>query len=147
MPLRTSEEPPKNIYVSLPEVTALDASSGADLVGRNLIQADRVSLNASSGSDIQVELSADEVDADTSSGADIKLSGKANLLYANASSGSDIKATNFEASVCHADASSGADISIHVTESLVADASSGADIRYSGDAKVETKKSASGSVP
>ena len=86
------------------------------------------------------------MEADCSSGADIKVSGRANLLYADASSGSDIKAQDLEAKVCHANASSGADIRVYVTGSLTADASSGADIHYSGDAQVETRKSASGSV-
>ena len=81
-----------------------------------------------------------------SSGADIRVSGRANLMYADASSGSDIKAQDLEVKVCHAHARSGADIKVLVTESLMADASSGADIHYSGDPRVETKKSASGSV-
>lgn len=136
----------KKVYVSLPEVTLLHASSGADLRGQGVIEAEKVRLDASSGADLRVELNADEVEADCSSGADIKVSGRANLLYADASSGSDIKAQDLEAKVCHANASSGADIRVYVTGSLTADASSGADIHYSGDAQVETRKSASGSV-
>ena len=115
----------KNVYVTLPKVTALESSSGADL---------------------HVEVVAGEVSADASSGADIKVSGQADVLYADASSGSDIKAQDLIVKRCNADASSGADISVNVSESLVADASSGADIRYTGEASVETKKSVSGSV-
>jgi hypothetical protein len=136
----------KKIYVSLPDITGLESSSGADLVGKSVIKSDKISLNASSGSDLRVELSADEVDANTSSGADIRLSGEANMLYANASSGSDIKARDFNVQTCRAHASSGADISVNVSESLTADASSGADISYTGEAKVQMKKSVSGNV-
>lgn len=136
----------KNIYVTLPEVTALSSSSGADLNGKGVIEAGKVRLNASSGADLRVELNADEIEADCSSGADIRLAGRTNLLYVDASSGSDIKAADMETRVCNAQASSGADIRVYVTESLTADASSGADIRYSGDASVESRKSASGSV-
>lgn len=136
----------KKVYVSLPDITGLESSSGADLLGKSVIEADKISLNASSGSDLQVEISADEVDANTSSGADIRISGEANMLYANASSGSDIKARDFNVQSCHADASSGADISVNVSESLIADASSGADISYTGEATVQIKKSVSGSV-
>jgi len=75
-----------------------------------------------------------------------KISGEANLFYADASSGSDIKAREFLVKICHADASSGADIAVNVSESLTADASSGADISYTGEAAVQKKKSASGSV-
>lgn len=136
----------KKIYVTLPKVTALSASSGADLTSRGVIKVDNISLDASSGADLNVELNADEVEADTSSGADIRLSGEGNLLYAGASSGSDIKAQDFLVKICHANASSGADIKVNVSESLVADASSGADIRYTGEASVQKKKSVSGSV-
>lgn len=136
----------KNVYVTLPEVDALKSSSGADLVAQTLIRSDKITLDASSGSDIEVEVLARQVEADASSGADIKVSGKTDSFYADASSGSDIKARRLEAKTCNADASSGADISVNVTEELTADASSGADISYSGEPKVNTKKSVSGSV-
>ncbi|MCR9262627.1 MAG: DUF2807 domain-containing protein [Flavobacteriaceae bacterium] len=136
----------KKIYVSLPEITALESSSGADLIVQNVIEVQKIELDASSGSDLQVELVADEISAEASSGADIKISGKANMLYADASSGSDIKARELTTIKCNADASSGADISVNVTESLIADASSGADISYTGEASVQKKKSVSGSI-
>ncbi|WP_420319751.1 head GIN domain-containing protein [Flagellimonas sp.] len=136
----------KKIYVSMPEVTGLKSSSGADLIAQNVIESEKIELDASSGSDLRVELVAEEVSADASSGAGIKISGKTNILYADASSGADIRARELLTKKCNADASSGADISVNVSESLIADASSGADIRYSGEASVETKKSVSGSV-
>ena len=136
----------KNVYVTLPEVTALSTSSGADLIGQNKISTSKIVLDASSGSDLEVEVEANEVSADTSSGADIKISGKTDLFYADASSGSDIKARGLIAKRCTADASSGADISVNVSETLTADASSGADISYTGDATVQKRKSVSGSV-
>ncbi len=136
----------KNVYVTLPVVDALETSSGADLIAQNTITSDKIELEASSGSDLEVEVDASEVVAETSSGADIKVSGRTEMLYADASSGSDIKARGLLAKRCNADASSGADISVNVSESLVADASSGADISYTGEASVQKKKSVSGSV-
>lgn len=136
----------KNVFVSLPKVTALETSSGADLTAQNVIKADKIELEASSGSDLQVELTASEVTADASSGADIKVSGTTDMLNADASSGADIRARDLLAKRCTADASSGSDISVNVSESLVADASSGADISYTGEASVQKKKSVSGSV-
>lgn len=136
----------KNVYVTLPDVSSLSTSSGADLIAQNTISADKIELDASSGSDLEVEVDAQEVIAETSSGADIRVSGSTEVLYADASSGSDIKARGLVAKRCNADASSGADISVNVSESLVADASSGADISYTGNASVQKKKSVSGSV-
>ena len=136
----------KKIYVTLPEITALRTSSGADLITRERIEADEISLDASSGSDLRIQLNADMVYADTSSGASIRISGAANTLYADASSGADIRAGEFEVKTCEADASSGADIRVNVSEQLVADASSGADIKYTGEASVKKNNSVSGSV-
>lgn len=136
----------KKVYVSMPNITGLESSSGADLIATNVIETDKIKLNSSSGADLKLEVKADEVSADASSGADIRLSGETNVLRVDASSGSDIKARDLLSKTCNADASSGADITVSVSESLVADASSGADIKYSGDANVQAKKSASGSV-
>lgn len=136
----------KNVYVTLPEITVLESSSGADLIVQNEIKTGKLDLEASSGSDLEVEVIATEIEADASSGADIKISGKTEVLYADASSGADIKARSLLAKRCNADASSGADISVNVSETLTADASSGADISYSGDPQVSKKKSVSGSV-
>ncbi|WP_276390000.1 head GIN domain-containing protein [Eudoraea chungangensis] len=136
----------KKIFVTLPEITGLYASSGADLVANGIIEADKITLNASSGSDLNAEIMADEANADTSSGADMRLSGEAISLQASASSGAGINAKNLIVQNCKANASSGADISVNVSESLVADASSGADIRYTGEASIQAKNSVSGSV-
>jgi len=59
----------KKIYVSLPEITVLESSSGADLIGQNEIKANKLDLEASSGSDIEVEVVASKIEADASSGA------------------------------------------------------------------------------
>ena len=136
----------KKIYVSLPEITGLYASSGADLIANNNIEADKITINASSGSNVKAEITADQASVDTSSGAGIRLSGEALSLNADASSGANINAKNLKVQNCKANASSGADISINVSESLVADASSGANIGYTGEANLQAKKSVSGSV-
>ena len=136
----------KNIYVSLPEITSLRSSSGADLEAQNVIEAEHLTLDASSGSDIDLEVVAQEINASTSSGADITITGTTDVLHADASSGSDIRASNLKAKTCNANASSGADIDVNVSESLVADASSGADISYTGHPHLTTSKSVSGSV-
>jgi hypothetical protein len=136
----------KKIYVTLPEITSLESSSGADLSVTETITATDLNLHASSGSDLSIEVEAQDITAHTSSGADIRISGKTQHLKADASSGSDIKAQELLAETCNAEASSGADISVNVSEKLVAVASSGADVKYTGDASVESTKSAAGSI-
>jgi hypothetical protein len=136
----------KKVFVSLPEITALESSSGADLIVQNAIEAEQIKLSASSGADIKVELTADEVRADASSGSDIRVSGETNNLFASASSGANVQAGELLSKICEADASSGGNVSVNVSESLVADASSGGDVSYTGEASVQKKNSVSGSV-
>ena len=136
----------KKVYVTLPQITMLKSSSGADLESLDPITASDIELSASSGSMISLQLDAEQVDADASSGADIKIKGTADELFADASSGANIRARDFEVRVCDAGVSSGANISVKVKEDLTADASSGGNIIYDGDPSVKKNKSDSGNV-
>jgi len=136
----------KKIYVSLPEITALKSSSGAHLRSENLVNSDRLEVDGSSGAQLQIKLAANDLDIDASSGANLNLSGQADHTEADVSSGGLINAKDLLTKSCNAEASSGGNLKIQVSEVLVADASSGGNIGYSGDAKVEKKKSLSGNV-
>ncbi len=137
----------KKVHVTFVNLNSIEASSGADVISNSIIRAEKLTLDCSSGADLEVEVVSKELYVETSSGADIEVSGKASTLYANASSGSDIDARKLKAISCNAKASSGADITVNVKENLDAKASSGGDIRYYGDPVSVTKKdSSSGSI-
>lgn len=136
----------KKIYVSLPEVTALKSSSGAHLNTKNTLETDKLEIDSSSGSNLNVEFVAGDVDIDASSGANLNLLGEAKVAYIDVSSGGNINARQLDTKTCHADASSGGNLSVSVSESLTADASSGGNISYSGQASVQSKKNLSGSI-
>lgn len=123
----------KKVHVTYVNLTEVGASSGADVIGNSVLRGERITLDSSSGADLEVEVNAKDVYAESSSGADLKVSGKATSLSANASSGSDIKARDLEVLTCTADASSGADITVNVKERLDGEASSGGDIKYYGN--------------
>ncbi|UOB18055.1 head GIN domain-containing protein [Abyssalbus ytuae] len=130
----------KKVIVTLPNITRLETSSGADLETTHAIKSDRIELHSSSGSDINVIVNADEVDCSSSSGSDIRVSGTAGIVYASASSGSDIKAGELKAKKVIAKASSGADITVYASEEIESSSSSGGDVHSYGDAKVTKKK-------
>lgn len=136
----------KKIHVSLPEVTALKSSSGAHLRAENSIKSDRLEIDGSSGALLQLELTVSNLEIDASSGANLNISGDADRAEVDVSSGGNINAKDLRTKTCMADASSGGNLKIQVTESLTADASSGGNIGYSGEPKVQKKKSFSGSV-
>lgn len=115
------------VYVTLPALNALDASSGS--------QARASGVNA--GNFV----------VDASSGANVDISGRCRSLTIDVSSGADVEAADLECESATADASSGASAEIFASESVIADASSGASIRiYGGPDKVNTDTSSGGGV-
>lgn len=136
----------KKVYVSLPEVTALNSSSGAHLNAEESIKADKLEIDSSSGSILEIEVIAGDLDIDASSGANLDISGRANTLYVDGSSGANINAKDLQSKTCDADASSGSNVSVNVSDRLTADANSGGNIAYAGDPTVKKNKSVSGSV-
>jgi len=136
----------KNVFVSLPHISALKSSSGAQLTAQNTITSNALTLKASSGSILHAAIAVKELELDASSGANINIQGKANDVLIDGSSGANINAKKLLATHCNAEASSGANVSVHVSQALTADASSGGSISYAGDATVMKNTSVSGSV-
>ncbi len=132
------------IEVTLPALSGIDASSGAD-VRANALTSTELDLSASSGANIEVtEATLGLVRVESSSGADVDISGTADSIEAEASSGADIDAENLVASSATANVSSGADASVHATESIKAEASSGGSISVHGNPAERDVDSSSG---
>lgn len=101
------------VRVTMPDVEALSASSGADLTATGL---DSASLSLAA-----------------SSGADLRVSGRCGTFAANASSGSDIHAQSLRCENGSVDVSSGADARVYASGRLNVDASSGGGVIAHGD--------------
>jgi hypothetical protein len=134
----------RKAYVTINELQAISASSGADVHSENTLQGENLNVSASSGSDVYIDVFYKNFDIDVSSGSDAKLSGKVKRLKAEASSGSDIKAKELKTQICKAHASSGSDIAVSVADELYAHASSGGDIRYYGNPEISDIEESSG---
>lgn len=135
----------KKVYVSLPVIEKIMASSGADIVTENgSLSVKDIGVKASSGSSIKLDVDANEIHSDCSSGADILLRGTAKTLYAEASSGSDIEAKELETESCEVRVSSGADVAVNTKKSLTAKASSGGSVKYKGNPEVVSQEKSSG---
>ena len=137
----------RKAYVTVEQLGMIDASSGSDVRSENTLKGDDMEIEASSGSDVYLDLVYKNVSLKTSSGSDAKLTGKAKYFTASASSGSDIVARDFETEKCKVKASSGSDATVNVSDELIAKASSGADIRYYGNPRTkDTEESSGGDV-
>ncbi|WKD86158.1 hypothetical protein KCTC32516_01517 [Polaribacter huanghezhanensis] len=137
----------KKIYLSAPNINAIKATSGSDVVTENTIKAAIFDVHVSSGADARIAINADTVSSSASSGADLRLKGTTNYFTAKATSGSSIRAYGLESKNATVKVNSGADIDVFAIESLTAKASSGGDIDYRGNPKkIDKKKSSGGSI-
>lgn len=135
------------VYVSIPNITSISTSSGADVESINSLEFKDLKIDTSSGSDVELSLQGENLTCNSSSGSDIKLSGKVMHLDVDASSGSDIDATKLKADHVEAGVSSGADIDVYASQSISASASSGGDITcYGNPVDKNISKSSGGDV-
>ncbi len=135
------------VSVTAKILEALDASAGSEVKGRNQFSGSEFRLNASSGSEVKIDVVYDKIKADASSGSEIHLKGKTRLLEVTISSGSQIDACDLVADIVRADASSGGQACVNAVSELHANASSGGDIDYTGSPKsIDVNKSSGGRV-
>ena len=135
------------VTVNMPIINDLKASSAAQISSTNILKSNTFEADASSGSDINVDVEAENISLQTSSGSEITANGKAIKLNTNSSSGSGIDTKKLLANEIVAKASSGSTIDVSPILSLKAKASSGANINYHTTPKSITKEeSSSGSV-
>lgn len=121
------------VYVTLPALTALTASGGSDVRADAPLSGDELTIVASGGSDVALDLAVDTLTATASGGADTTLSGTARAARLQASGGSDLDASRFSVGEANIEASGGSDVSITVNDRIVANASGGSDVTYRGD--------------
>ncbi len=112
------------VEVSLPALSGLDVSSGAEAIAEN-VDAGRFDIEASSGGYAEA-------------------SGKCETLEADASSGGSVEADKLECRVVFAEASSGGSIDAYASEEADGDASSGGSITIEGDPENRSKDTSSG---
>lgn len=133
----------KKVTVIYVDIDAVQASSGAKLIGPTELVSNNLDLKASSGAQMDLIVLAKELTAQASSGGTITLRGQARNFGSKASSGSSIDAKELKAIYCTSRASSGGSISLNIERSLDAKASSGGEIKYQGEPEVVTQNTSS----
>ena len=134
----------KNIYVLMPKITKIKASSASSVVSTSVIKSRDLELEASSAGSIEIEIVSENLEIDTSSGAQIIVKGKAVNLDIEASSGAYSNTENLISKDARLKASSGATIKVNTINKLDAKASSGASILYKQSPNNLTIKESSG---
>jgi hypothetical protein len=122
--------------VTLPTLTRVRTSGGADVRGQGTITGDNLELRTSGGGNISLDIQYDAIDARSSGGSTMHLSGSANRGILSSSGGS--RQNNEDLAVKDAELRSGggSTLNVGVVEELSARASGGSDIRYEGNPRV-----------
>lgn len=131
-------------YLTFRQLKSIEAGSGADVTAPGRLDFGNLSLAASSGSNVKLDLKANDLSLEVSSGADATLRGSARTVSVRVSSGAQLDAEQLTAEVCNAQASGGADASVYATKELRLQASGGADLHYTGPARVVSQQKSGG---
>ncbi len=123
-------------YVSFKTLVKLHASGGADVTVKGSMDVASLEMKFTSGSAFGGKVTAKELTIEQSSGSDINMSGSAAKLKVDVSSGASFKSYDLAVDYCDAKASSGGDVKITINKELNAKANSGGGIRYKGAALI-----------
>lgn len=133
-------------YVSFKIMEKLQASSGASVDAKNILNLAYLEMHLTSGSQFTGEVKIGEMTVDQNSGSEINITGSVEKIKVDLSSGALFKGYDLNAEYCEAKASSGGEVRINVNKELAAKASSGGGIKYKGNASIKDLNVSSGGV-
>lgn len=137
----------RKVYVTFVKIDELTASSGSSVESKELIKFKNISIKASSGASVDINMKSMSTDLRASSGASIDVKGNTGELTVKSSSGSDIDCDDLMSMNCNVSASSGSSCDVYAKKSIQAKASSGASIDFYGKPTDKNiSKSSGGSV-
>jgi hypothetical protein len=136
-----SEGPKLTSRISVPALTELEASSGADVDAKGM-SGQYLVVGASSGARLAIdEVNGEDVSASASSGARLDASGTCGRIDASVSSGGRLNLARLECEDVSVDASSGGQAEVFASASVDAEASSGGNVDVAGgpnDIEIDT---------
>jgi hypothetical protein len=118
----------------------IDASSGSMVKGKFNIS-NSTTVEATSGSDIKININSKNFAFKGSSGSNTSFDGQAEMASFDISSGALCKAEDLKANMVDAESSSGSNLSVNASNKLKAKASSGGMIKYKGNPEITSNVS------
>ena len=135
-----------NVYITLPIIKELHASTSAEIKSMTIWKVDELDLSASTSGEIEIEVNANQLNTKASTSGEITLKGTANSLYTRATTSGEIKATELEAQQVSAQASTSGEIKIYVTKKLEYNVSTGGEIHYKGSPLLNGRANGNGKI-
>lgn len=119
--------------VYYPAFSHLQANSGATIRAQMLVKADRLSLQATTGGSIALEVDTERLFATAQTAGSLRLGGKSQLLIADVTGGARLEAFELLSNNVELRANAGAMADILALESANLKANTGATVRYKGN--------------
>jgi hypothetical protein len=136
------------IFVSLPELTAVDLAGSGNVIAKNKISTDNINLSVSGSGDILFEnLQSTSAKLNLAGSGDMDITGnaKTNLAISIAGSGS-IKASNFETQNVDVDISGSGSAKVYALGKLNTNIVGSGSVRYKGQPLINANTVGSGST-
>ena len=135
------------IWITMPEVEALNVSGSGDILAETSINTDELELKVSGSGSINIsELNADEIGAAISGSGDLKLAGSADEMELRISGSGSVYAEGLKVNECGIKISGSGSCKIDVTGELDASISGSGKVTYYGNPQIDARVSGSGKV-
>lgn len=120
-------------YVTFVKLDEIDISGAVKLIAESKLSFNKLMLEGSGASDIEMELSAERIEADLSGASELNLIGSVSNIELECSGASKIYAADLESESVRLDLSGASYIEVFAKESLIIDASGASSVRYKGN--------------
>lgn len=127
---------PMRVYVTVPGIKGIDASSAASVTSDDIWEAPELELEASSAANIRLAVNTRVLDIDLSSAAHLTVKGEARQLEAEVSSAAHLNAQELVAQEADIEVSGAAAASVYVEKEIKYEVSGAAKLSYKGNPQV-----------
>jgi hypothetical protein len=121
------------VYLNFVQLSAIEASGGSDIHGRDDMQVERLTVHASGGSDVDLAVQAQRLEFVASGGSDLRLRGRTPSLDIVASGGCDVSARSLQSDDVKLVVSGGSDAIVTAGASIDINAHGGSDVSVYGN--------------
>lgn len=136
-----------NLYITIRTLEMLDLSGAVELSSENRISGERLEVESSGASEIELDLKLERLSMDISGASEIDLYGKAEKVDLDLSGASELDAYDFFVVDMNLDVSGAGEARVNVSGALDAEVSGAASIRYKGSPSlINTDVSGAGSI-
>jgi len=135
------------VHVGYRVLRSLSFSGGSQVTGRNVLSAERLDIESSGASDIELEIQAAELDIELSGAGNIEIRGQAGEADIEISGAGKLYAEDLETARMDIEVSGAGNARVFAREELRAKVSGAGSIKYKGNpAKVNQDVSGAGSI-